>query len=67
LDFSYAKKNLYISIQQKWKVAKITKFIPTPFWNSWWYWFKQCHPNLFIRQAKGLEGCKAQGLTQQSC
>jgi hypothetical protein len=65
------KASLSINIQQKWKVAKIIKTIPTPFWDgvlrySWWYWFKQCHPNLFICQVKGLEGCKTQGLTQQS-
>jgi hypothetical protein len=65
------KTSLSINIQQKWKAAKITKTIPTPFWNgalkdSWWYWLKQCHPNLIIRQTKGLDGCKAQGLTQQS-
>jgi len=54
------------------KVAKLIQTRPTPFQegvpgSSWWYWFKSTHPELNIRQAKGLDINQTQGLTIQSC
>jgi hypothetical protein len=54
------KASLSINLQQfKLKVAKITQTKTIPFRDgipkdSWW-----CHPNLSIRQTKGLEVFKA--------
>jgi hypothetical protein len=50
------------------KVAKVTQIIVTPFkhgvpGSSWWFWLKRQHPELSIRQAKGLKISKVQGLT----
>jgi hypothetical protein len=41
-------------------VTKITQLRPTPFRdgvprNFWWKWFQKRHPNIIIRQAKGLK------------
>jgi hypothetical protein len=54
------------------KVAKLTQTRPTPFQggilrSSQWYWFKRRHLELNIRQAKGLDINRTQGLTIQSC
>jgi hypothetical protein len=53
------------------KVAEITQTKPTPFkdgviGDSWWCWFQNKHPNITIRQAKGLDVSRAQGLIVNS-
>jgi hypothetical protein len=58
--------------QLKLKVTKMTQIMVTPFQDgipqkTWWQWFKNQHPNVVIRQAKGLEMCRAQGLTTACC
>jgi hypothetical protein len=50
------------------KVAKVTQTRVTPFkhgvpGSSWWFWLECQHQELTIRQVKGLEISKAQGLT----
>jgi hypothetical protein len=45
------------------KVTKITQTKPTPLKNgvpgdSWWHWFQNTHPNLTIKQVKGLDVSK---------
>jgi len=64
---------LPITLQQlKMKMIELTQSIPTPFYNgipsvSWWYWFKHRHLEFNIKSVKGLEVCKAQGLTNNVC
>jgi hypothetical protein len=58
--------------QLKMKVAKFTQTKINPFkcgnhGNIWWYWFMHCRLELSIRMAKGLDVCRTQGLTSESC
>jgi hypothetical protein len=54
------------------KVTELTQIRATPFQNgipgnNWWYSFKCKHLEINIQHAKGLEVCKAHGLTPNSC
>jgi hypothetical protein len=56
---------LLITLQQlKMKMVELAQIRPAPFYNgipsgSWCYWFKHCHLEFNIRQAKGLEVWRA--------
>jgi hypothetical protein len=73
LDFKHAKMWIvYIIVKFQVQGGKIHSrlthtiskwFIP---WNSWWYWFKCKHQELWIHLAKGLESSRIQGLVSQS-
>lgn len=69
MDLGYAKCGLSIILQKvKLKVVELTQTRPAPFWsgvpkNSQWYQFKTRHPNFIIKQVKGLNAFRAQGLT----
>ncbi len=64
---------LSINLQQfKMKVVELTQTRVTPFRDgipskSWWFQFKRRHQKISIRQVEGLEVCRAQGLTPNSC
>ncbi len=64
---------LPITLQQlKMKMLEFTQTRLAPFYNgipsaSWWYWFKHCHLEFNIKQAKRLEVYTAQGLTNSAC
>jgi hypothetical protein len=56
---------LSINLQElKMKVVELTPIRDTPFQNqipstNLWYWFKQRHLEMNIRQAEGLKVCRA--------
>jgi hypothetical protein len=64
---------LPITLQQlKMKMLEFTQTRLAPFYNgipsaSWWYWFKHCHLEINIKQAKRLEVYTTQGLTNSAC
>jgi hypothetical protein len=63
--FPMHEVGLPITLQQlKMKMVEFTQTRPAPFYSgipsaSWWSWFKHCDLEFNIRQAKGLEVCKA--------